>query len=604
MYIIIYVPSCSYPTIHQRPRTLPFVDWIGATHNSLSSVPHIYETTMLEFVPSWLLPTETRRGNGGLVLLLVVGGSFAVGYVFGSASMLDRCERFVTSSWWNLYSTVVMSYITIRSYQLFVEPIQEQLAEFLYGEAMSSTFSPRRQAATTVDDRIMSRRARIRITKDATVFQPLKPIDERGETNADDERGDGEPVTDPDGDGDVANAEGREAKRRRGPAHQQPIDMSGAYQLVSNDNFDEFLIAQGVPWVLARAADNARPIHRITHVGRRITIKIEGIIESSSTYTIDGPPVETLVRGRLFADQVTYLTVQELGLPCRDDDDAPGGGGPEGRASPTSSSRRSPTMILSLDGRTLERGTPSHRRTRSLDSSADQGIASSFDWMTSTTTTLGSSTMVALDDLMSEGLKSTFVDIERATTDFKKSFDDMIVKPLNDTIDGIAAAAAIPVIELKGSNSSCDSTEVVVRSDPQQGSMSTIFSVTYSPMERQEVVIEDRDNSAPVSSRPIPAEPQGSHSYATRTADDDDGGGETTPTTAPSPDAATPRGAGGVVCGIKTTKRAIHDGNTVTVFRHLLRDGSGIVMTSRVEFDDPTKEAVEANQVFERLREG
>jgi hypothetical protein len=38
-----------------------------------------------------------------------------------------------------------------------------------------------------------------------------------------------------------------------------------------------------------------------------LTIKIEGIIESQTTYMINGPPVETNVRGRIFEDRVQYL---------------------------------------------------------------------------------------------------------------------------------------------------------------------------------------------------------------------------------------------------------------------------------------------------------
>lgn len=63
----------------------------------------------------------------------------------------------------------------------------------------------------------------------------------------------------------------------------QPINLSGAYKLVSNDNFEPFLEVQGVPWALRRAANQARPLHRITHRGRRLTIRIEGIIESQTT---------------------------------------------------------------------------------------------------------------------------------------------------------------------------------------------------------------------------------------------------------------------------------------------------------------------------------
>lgn len=88
----------------------------------------------------------------------------------------------------------------------------------------------------------------------------------------------------------------------------QPVDLSGAYKLVSNKNFDKFLEVQGVPWALRRAANSARPTHRIFHNGTSLTIKIEGIIESQTSYTINGPPVETNVRGRIFSDQVKYIS--------------------------------------------------------------------------------------------------------------------------------------------------------------------------------------------------------------------------------------------------------------------------------------------------------
>jgi len=87
----------------------------------------------------------------------------------------------------------------------------------------------------------------------------------------------------------------------------QPIDLTGVYKLISNDNFEGFLAVQGVSWALRRAANQARPTHRITHRGRKLTIRIEGLIESQTTYWINGPPVETNVRGRIFQDVVQYL---------------------------------------------------------------------------------------------------------------------------------------------------------------------------------------------------------------------------------------------------------------------------------------------------------
>lgn len=87
----------------------------------------------------------------------------------------------------------------------------------------------------------------------------------------------------------------------------QPCDLTGAYQLVRAENFEDFLAAQGVPWALRTAAGKARPIHRITHRGRVVTIKIEALIESQTTYIVNGPPVETNIRGRLFEDRIEYL---------------------------------------------------------------------------------------------------------------------------------------------------------------------------------------------------------------------------------------------------------------------------------------------------------
>jgi len=86
-----------------------------------------------------------------------------------------------------------------------------------------------------------------------------------------------------------------------------PIDMTGSYKLLENDNFEGFLAVQGVPWALRRAADQARPTHHLTHKGKMLRIRIQGIIESETTYQIDGPPVETIIRGRKFRDTVKYL---------------------------------------------------------------------------------------------------------------------------------------------------------------------------------------------------------------------------------------------------------------------------------------------------------
>lgn len=87
----------------------------------------------------------------------------------------------------------------------------------------------------------------------------------------------------------------------------QPVDLSGPFQLIENDNFENFLAAQGVPWALRSAANRCRPTHRFNHVGNSLKIKIEGIIETETTYQINGPKLQVFVRGRRFEDTVTYI---------------------------------------------------------------------------------------------------------------------------------------------------------------------------------------------------------------------------------------------------------------------------------------------------------
>lgn len=92
------------------------------------------------------------------------------------------------------------------------------------------------------------------------------------------------------------------------PLPNAPIDLTGAYKVVENDNFGAFLQAQGLPWFLCNAASKARPTHTFEHSNYRdLTIHIQGIIESQTAYRIDGPHTETQIRGRVFRDSVEYL---------------------------------------------------------------------------------------------------------------------------------------------------------------------------------------------------------------------------------------------------------------------------------------------------------
>jgi hypothetical protein len=71
----------------------------------------------------------------------------------------------------------------------------------------------------------------------------------------------------------------------------------------------EFLASQGVGWAIRKAAMNAVPTNVITHdlLEHTVTIRVEGIISSQTTYIINGDPIETQIQSRVFSDTMKYL---------------------------------------------------------------------------------------------------------------------------------------------------------------------------------------------------------------------------------------------------------------------------------------------------------
>ena len=84
----------------------------------------------------------------------------------------------------------------------------------------------------------------------------------------------------------------------------QPFDLSGTFVLVKNENFEAFLEALDVSWAIRSAASLARPIHRITHKGNFLLIKFKSFPKTA--YVINGPTVQTDIRGNLFEDAASY----------------------------------------------------------------------------------------------------------------------------------------------------------------------------------------------------------------------------------------------------------------------------------------------------------
>jgi len=85
------------------------------------------------------------------------------------------------------------------------------------------------------------------------------------------------------------------------------LNLSGTFKLIKHEGFDEFLAANGVPYLMRRAVLSMQPIHTITHIDDTVRVQISGIISGDITYNINGPSVESTIHTRTFSDTVTYL---------------------------------------------------------------------------------------------------------------------------------------------------------------------------------------------------------------------------------------------------------------------------------------------------------
>jgi hypothetical protein len=243
-------------------------------------------------------------------LIFVVVGTFAIGYGFGGStssssslssylttiatSLLNRFDETLMSSsspWWNLYTTIVSSYITIRLFNLFINPILELIASKIFKSNNNNKTAAESKSSSLLSSskRSLSTTSRRVTTKDRS----LQSDDDDNEQQQ-----------------QQPNNELQKQKQK----HKQPIDMTGNYQLILNENFEAFLGTQGVPRMFQSIASKSRPIHRIIHIGSNLSIKIEGIVDTYTEYSIDGPSIITKIRGKPFTDSVTYLTLEELGL--------------------------------------------------------------------------------------------------------------------------------------------------------------------------------------------------------------------------------------------------------------------------------------------------
>jgi hypothetical protein len=90
-------------------------------------------------------------------------------------------------------------------------------------------------------------------------------------------------------------------------SNDMKINLSGTFKLIKHEGFDSFLAANGVPYLLRKAALSTQPVHTITHNGDTVRVQISGIINGDITYHVNGPCVESTIHTRRFEDHVTYL---------------------------------------------------------------------------------------------------------------------------------------------------------------------------------------------------------------------------------------------------------------------------------------------------------
>ena len=118
------------------------------------------------------------------------------------------------------------------------------------------------------------------------------------------------PKSDPEPEEQVENKEKKSVSISSTSSHDnesESIDLNGSFRLEKNINFVDFLAAQGVSWALRVAANKAVTTHHITHKNNQLKIRVQGIINSETEYIINGPPIESKVKDRVYLDYVSYV---------------------------------------------------------------------------------------------------------------------------------------------------------------------------------------------------------------------------------------------------------------------------------------------------------
>ena len=491
---------------------------------------------------------------------------------YGNANVIDNTSTTKTynlsspsssASWFNLYKSLMLLYVTIRWYHILIEPVIKRFlvttlawTGLLYslpsvmldtidddGQGLlrpSFSSMPSSSAAATPSS---PRRSSL-TAKDISVFANVKEVRYLSAVLEEEE----------DNDSDEVEGE-KDAEKEK-----QPIDLSGVYELRENHNFEEFLEAQGIPWMLRRAANQARPTHRITHIGQYITIKIEGLIESSSTYTINGPPIEGLIRGRLFADKITYLTPEDVGETVDDDDSVDS----DYSADFDDDDKSKRAVVAGTIDRSLSR--KSKLENKDIESPGSKVVTDGVKKISvaNTTAALSPAKPSSTNHSVSDKLKQMDLKMELMKREFQQNLDDM-KSGFQHTVDNIKG-------RVMSSNASDDDQDREKNESKIASPPAGDGDTNTSDAERTtELTIDTRLNETKKKAKKRKKKPVR-------------------------------------IIGIKTTKRAINDEYTIIVCRRLADDHSKIIMTSTVEFDDKSKNkgsgkdgVYESRQIFERV---
>jgi len=96
-----------------------------------------------------------------------------------------------------------------------------------------------------------------------------------------------------------------QAQNRR--TQQELQNLSGTYVLRRNENYSDFLRAQGVGWATRSAANAAPMTVRLIHAveNKTFTIAVDGFLKSETDYEIGGGGKETFISKTAFIDHVT-----------------------------------------------------------------------------------------------------------------------------------------------------------------------------------------------------------------------------------------------------------------------------------------------------------